>query len=441
MSMYWLPEFDKFKNVLPKERKTKVSKLKMSTKKDLEKWFVPVLILNVFLAAFAGFVLGALLMNHLFSPGRISFENFDFFHKEEPGDPSNISIVSEEDAIIETVERVSPSVVSIVVSKDMPVIEKYYYNPFKDFWGDEFGFKIPRYRQKGTEEKEIGGGTGFIVSPDGLILTNKHVVIDKEANYTVLTNDGRRLNATVLARDPFQDIAILKADTGDLSVIDLGDSDDLKIGQTVIAIGNVLGEFRNSVSVGVISGLRRDITASGSGFSELLEGIIQTDAAINKGNSGGPLLNLQGEVVGINTAMALEAENVGFAIPINSVKKAIEQVKESGEIAYAFLGIYYTLVTPALEQEYGLSVGYGAWVGRDGLGKETQTAVFPDSPAKQAGIQKDDIILEFNGEKINLENSLAKIIRKYNPGDSINIKLLRNKKEMNLDVVLDKRDE
>lgn len=246
--------------------------------------------------------------------------------------------LTREEAITKAVEKVSPSVVSIIVTKDLPVIERYFqeYNPFGDddffrqFFGDEFNFQVPQYRQKGTEKQEVGGGTGFIVSSEGLILTNKHVVADKEAEYTVLTNEGEKIPARVLSRDPVGDIAVLKIDKSNLPAVKLGNSDNLKIGQTVIAIGNALGEFRNTVSVGIISGLKRSLTAtSGLGQSEELAEVIQTDAAINQGNSGGPLLNLNGEVIGINVAMAVGAENIGFSLPINSVKKSVDQSKQT----------------------------------------------------------------------------------------------------------------
>ena len=241
-----------------------------------------------------------------------------------------ISPTSQEQMIVGAVKKVSPAVVSIIVTKDLPVLEQIPGSPFEEFFGPDndffqffspFDFQIPQYRQKGTQKKEVGGGSGFIVSKDGLILTNKHVVSDENAEYTVLTNEGEKIPAKVLARDPFQDIAILKVEKTSLPTVVLGDSDQLDIGQTVIAIGNALGEFRNTVSVGVISGLKRNVTASGGGVSEEIENVIQTDAAINPGNSGGPLLNLRGEVIGVNVAMASGAENIGFSLPINIAKK------------------------------------------------------------------------------------------------------------------------
>jgi S1-C subfamily serine protease len=335
-------------------------------------------------------------------------------------------------SIPEVVKEASPAVVSIIVSKYVPIIERYYYNPFGE--DSPFEVKVPGYRQKGEELKEVGGGTGFIVSSDGFIVTNKHVVLDEEAEYTVLTNDGQKYSTLVLARDPLQDIAILKINTTGLPTVKLGNSDILEIGQTVIAIGNALGEFRNTVSAGVISGLLRTITATGGGITEQLEEVIQTDAAINKGNSGGPLLNLYGEVIGVNTAMAVEAENIGFAIPINKVKKDITDIKISGRIIYPFLGIRYVLINKALSKENNLPVDYGALIIRGD--SSNKPAIIPNSAADEAGLQENDIILEINGIRISQENPLAKLILKYKPGDGITLKILREEKEIIIGIVL-----
>jgi len=352
----------------------------------------------------------------------------------------------QESAVIKVVKDVSPSVVSIIVSKDLPVFETFYLDPFEDFenffWPAPFNFQVPQQRQKGTERKEIGGGTGFIISSDGMILTNKHVVLDKDASYTVLTNDGSRIEASVLAIDPFQDLAIIKVETDkELIPVKLGDSSMLQAGQTVIAIGNALGEFRNTVSVGVVSGLERRISVSGAGMVETLENIIQTDAAISKGNSGGPLLDLKGEVIGINTAMSLEvgAQDIGFAIPINKAKRDIRQVKDQGEIVYPFLGVRYILITPEIQSENDLSVDYGAWVVKgEGV---LEPAVTPGSSAEKAGLQEWDIILEFNNERIGLDNPLSKSINNHNPGDEITLKVLREGKEEIISVSLGRREE
>ncbi len=352
---------------------------------------------------------------------------------------------SQEEAIIKAVEGVSPAVVSIIITKDLPIVEEYYIEPF--------GFKIPQYRQKGVEKKQVGGGTGFIVSEDGLILTNKHVVLNEEVEYTVLTNEGQKFPAKVLDKDPFQDFAVIEIEKEQLideqgklvskpfPVVRVGNSDKLKIGQTVIAIGNALGEFRNTVSVGVISGLGRTITASGGGLTETLEDVIQTDAAINLGNSGGPLLNLKGEVIGINVAKAENAQNIGFAIPINYAKKDIEQIKTLGKIVVPYLGVYYCVINEKYQKEYNLLVNYGAWIGRDKYCREYERAVVPETPAEKVGLKRDDIILEFGGQKITLENSLAKIIQKYNPGDTVALKILREGEEKTLEVVLGELNE
>ncbi len=345
---------------------------------------------------------------------------------------------SQEEAIIKTVEEASSAVVSIVISKDVPIIERRI---------EEFGpFELEIPQQKGFEKKEVGGGTGFIVSKEGLVLTNKHVVLDEEADYTIFTKNGKKYPAKVLAKDPFQDLAILKIEQGkkvnekgevsmeNFPVVRLGDSDNLKMGQTVIAIGNALGEFRNTVSVGVISGLGRRITASdGGGYVETLEDVIQTDAAINRGNSGGPLLNLNKEVVGINTAMVSQAQSIGFAIPVNKAKRDIEQVREQGEIVYPFLGVRYVLVNEKIQEEENLPVDYGALIVS---GEQGDPAIVLDSAADKAGLEEGDIILELKGERITEDNSLSKIITKYNPRDKVTLKILRGEKEKIIEVTL-----
>ncbi|MBI1866566.1 MAG: trypsin-like peptidase domain-containing protein [Candidatus Staskawiczbacteria bacterium] len=343
-----------------------------------------------------------------------------------------------EQSIINSVKESSPSVVSIIITKNLPVYEQQWIDPFGDL--SIPGFEIPRYIQKGTKQQEVGSGSGFIVSEDGLILTNKHVVLDKKAEYTVFTNDGQKFSAKVLALDPVQDLAIIKIESDKkFKAIQLGDSSGIQIGQSAIAIGNALGEFRNTVSVGVISGLGRTILASGQGgFSETLEDIIQTDAAINAGNSGGPLLNLKGEVIGINTAMAQGAEAIGFAIPINRAKKDIEQVSKGNKIVYPFLGVRYVLINEQIKEKNKLPVDYGAWVKK---GNEGEPAIIKDSAADKAGIESEDIILEFNGEKITTDNSMTRIIAKYNAGDKVILKVLRDGNELNIDVILGERSE
>jgi len=336
------------------------------------------------------------------------------------------------ETIPEVVKQASPAVVSIIISKYVPIYEQGYYNPFGE--NSPFDIRIPILKQKGTKLQEVGGGTGFIISVNGLIATNKHVVLDNEAEYTVLTNDGKKYSATVVDRDPLQDIAIIKIDANNLPTLKLGNSDNLEIGQTVIAIGNALGEFRNTVSSGIISGLLRTITAGGGGMSEQLEDIIQTDAAINPGNSGGPLLNLFGEVIGMNTAVVQGAENIGFAVPINKVKRDIADIETNGKIVYPFLGIRYVLVTKAIAETNKLPVDYGALI--TGGDNKNEPAIAADSAADKAGLKEGDIILELNRARVDENNPLAKTISKYRPGDTVVLKILRDEKEMVFNVVL-----
>jgi len=341
--------------------------------------------------------------------------------------------------VTQAIKKSDDSVVSVIATKDLPVMEQYFINPFDEFHDlGPFGFqfKIPQYRQKGTEPKEVSAGTGFIVDSNGYIITNRHVVEDSEARYTVLMNDGKKYPAEIIARDVVEDFALLKIDKTGLYPLALGNSDDIVLGQTVIAIGNALGEFRNTVSKGVISGLARSIQVMDSlGQQVVLNDVIQTDAAINRGNSGGPLLNLDGEVIGVNTAMVSGAQNIGFAIPINKIKKAIEQAIETGKIEIPYLGVRYILVTPSIKEEKNLSVDYGALLIK---GEDNQPVIEENSPAEKADLQEGDIILELNGQKIDLRHQLASIIRQYDVGDVITLKVLRGDKTFDIEVILGK---
>ncbi|HYF05806.1 MAG TPA: trypsin-like peptidase domain-containing protein [Patescibacteria group bacterium] len=233
-----------------------------------------------------------------------------------------------EDQLTNTVASATPGVVSIVISKDVPQLEVVYVNPFGDdpFFSD-IPMRVPVYRQKGTTKQKVGGGSGFFVTSSGYIVTNRHVVEDTTASYTVLMQNGKTAEAKVTYRDPVNDLAIIKIQGNGHPALSLGNSDDLKLGQSVIAIGNALAEYNNSVSRGIISGLNRDITAGGARGSEKLSGVIQTDAAINPGNSGGPLLTLDGAVVGVNVATVSGTNNISFSIPINQVKKLLQSLK------------------------------------------------------------------------------------------------------------------
>ncbi len=335
------------------------------------------------------------------------------------------SVFEHEKAVINVVEQSSPAVVSVVASKDVP----YIISPFGDF----FAPREERYR---TERRDIAEGTGFLVASNGLILTNKHVVKDEEADYTVFFSDGKEFDARVLVRDPVQDLAVLQIEGEDFPTLPLGDSDSIRPGQTAIAIGNALGEFQDTVSVGVISGLGRRVSATDGRMVEILEDVIQTDAAINRGNSGGPLLNLKGEVIGVNTAMAAYAQNIGFAIPVNRTQRAIEAAKTGKEVAYPFLGVHYVLVDQRLKERENLPVDYGALLVS---GDRGEPAVFPDSAADRAGLREGDIILQFDEQKISRDNSLARVIIDYYPEDEVELKIMRDNREITAKAVLKTR--
>ena len=361
-----------------------------------------------------------------------------------------IPVITEEQKVVQVVEKINPSVVNIIVSKYV----SQYYNPnspfFDDFFDDFFNspffeFNQPRIPTPVPEEQkqkqEVGGGTGFVISSEkGFIITNKHVVSDEEAEYTVVTNDGEKYEAEVLARDPFNDIAILKVEEYNLPEVKLGDSDQLKIGQTVITIGNALGEYRNTVTKGVVSGVGRKIIAGdGTGSSETLEGVIQTDAAINFGNSGGPLINLQGEVVGINTAISRQGQLIGFAIPINQAKQVIKNVEEHGRIIRPYLGVRYIIINEKIAKANKLPFDYGALIIRGQT--VTDLAVIPGSPANKAGVIENDIILEMNNKKITETSSLAKEIQKYQPGEEVEFKIYHQGEEKIIKIVLEEYKE
>jgi len=247
--------------------------------------------------------------------------------KDELTRRESVKEKSQEELLTAAVAKASPSVVSIVISKDVPKLEIVYENPFgNDPFFKDFNFRVPVYRQSGTEYQKVGAGTGFLIRSTGYILTNRHVVEDTSADYTVLLASGAQKAAQVVYRDPNSDIAIVKIDGTGYSSEELGNSAILQLGQSVFAVGNALGEYSNSVSVGIISGLNRTIQAASASGTETLSGVIQTDAAINPGNSGGPLVDLNGKVIGINVATVVGSNNISFSIPINSVKSIINSV-------------------------------------------------------------------------------------------------------------------
>jgi serine protease Do len=333
---------------------------------------------------------------------------------------------------VEIAKKVCPAVITIVISKDLPKLEGFYFLPFG---GEEFFF--PKF--KGEKEKtKIGGGSGFIISEDGYILTCNHVVADPEADYTIIVDPEHKYPAKVIARDPLVDLAILKIEAKNLPFLALGDSDKVQLGEEVLAIGNPLGEFEDTISAGIVSGLSRKITPSGSPFfkSSTLRGLIQTDAAINPGNSGGPLVNMKAEVIGVNTAMILGAENMGFAIPINYAKKIWEEVKKYGKIKRPFLGVRYIILNEEIAKIHNLPKDYGALIVRETFG---DPAIIKGSPAEEAGLKEYDIILEVNGTKITEENTLADILSKCEVNQTVELKVFRENKEILLQVKLKER--
>ncbi len=339
--------------------------------------------------------------------------------------------------VIDVVDAVSPSVVSIVISKDVPKMEQNFgqggqLSPF-----EFFGMLAPQYQQNGTEKKEIGGGSGFIVSEDGYVVTNAHVVSDNDAEYTVLLNSGETYVATVVAADSALDVAVLKIDISGLPFIEFGDSDTVKAGQSVIAIGNALGQFRNTVSVGVISGLARSITAGNRDGSELLSDVLQTDAAINPGNSGGPLLDLSGKVIGMNVATSSGGENISFALPSNMVHSTVDSIRKNGRVVSAYLGVRYTMLDEVYAAANGISVANGALVQRGDGGKTI--AVVPGSPADKAGIEENDIIIEVDGVVLDESHPLGVVLHKKAVGDTITLMLLHDGAEKTVTATLAER--
>ncbi len=350
----------------------------------------------------------------------------------ERGGTSVRTVSENENAVVDAVKAANPAVVAITISKNVPKYEQYMQN-IPGFFG---GFQIPQVRQNGTELQEVGGGSGFLVSSDGYIVTNKHVVADTEAQYTVFTNDGEKHDAKVVGRDPVLDLAVIKIDGSGFTSLNFADSDQVQLGQTTIAIGNALGEFRNTVSTGIVSGLARSIKANdGMGGSENLDQLIQTDASINPGNSGGPLLNLSGEVIGVNVAVANGANGIGFALSANSVKNVVDSAKKNGKIVRAYLGVRYVPVTEALKKQNNLSVDHGVLVTQGATVNDL--AVIPGSPADKAGIQANDIILEVDGKKIDDTTSLQSIVGSKNVGDKIKLKILSKGSEKTIEATLE----
>jgi S1-C subfamily serine protease len=316
-------------------------------------------------------------------------------------------VVEEESSVISVIDTASPAVVSIIIK----TVEFDFYS--------------------GPVSIEDGIGTGFIVSPDGVIITNSHVVEDLDAEYSIVLRDGRTFDVQKISLDQPTDLAIIEVEATDLPTVPLGDSSVLNVGQTAIAIGNALGRFQNTVTVGVVSGIARDLTAA-SGYGGGLKtytSVIQTDAALNPGNSGGPLLNSAGQVIGINVATTRGADNIGFAIPVDTLKPLLETYLVEGRIVRPYIGIAYNIISPDLARVRGLPVG--AFVSR----------VLPDSPADVGGLQPRDIILSINDQDIGVDNTISSFVNNAKVGDTFEVEVDREGDLIDLTIVLEEAPE
>lgn len=326
---------------------------------------------------------------------------------QNPLSIQNRTVVQEENAIIDTIDKTAPSVVAIGVTQRI-------INPFDPF-------STPR-----NQSNTIG--TGWVINKEkGIIVTNRHVVSDTTTKYTVVTKDGKKLDIQRIYRDPNLDLALVQVSTSNIpSSLEVGDSSKIKVGQTAIAIGNALGRFDNTVTTGVVSGVGRAVNAGDpfSGTTERLDDLIQTDAAINPGNSGGPLLNSAGQVIGVNVATTEGAQNIGFAIPINSVKGIVDEFVKNGSVQRAFLGIKYRLITRdlALLNE----VPQGAYI------QDVVTA----SPADKANIVPGDIITKIDNQAVNTENIISEVIQSKRPGQTVSLEVWTDGRSRNINVIL-----
>ncbi len=316
-----------------------------------------------------------------------------------------------EGSISDIASKVSKSVVSIVTST-----------------------KVMNFFGESTDS--AAAGTGMIVTSDGYVLTNKHVINGAD-KVTVILDDGTTYEKVkVVATDPLNDVAFLKIeDASDLPAVTLGDSKTINVGQQVIAIGNALGEYQNTVTSGIISGTGRSVTASDSTGrnTETLSDMIQTDAAINSGNSGGPLVNAAGEVIGINTATSSSAENMGFAIPISSVKGMLSQLTETGKAERTYIGVYSVEITSEAAKAYDLPVTSGAYL----YSPSAYSAIVKGGPASKAGLKDKDIVTKVNGVAVGSAGSLANLIGEYKPGDTVQLTVIRDNKEIAVNVTLE----
>lgn len=331
----------------------------------------------------------------------------------------------EQQSTISAIKKVLPAVVSITVSGERT----------------SSMINLGTGETKTTKERvDLGSGTGFLVSANGLIITNKHVVSIGDGaspDFRVVMTNGKRYYAQLIGKDPINDLAVLKIFDNHLPFVQLGDSRKLELGQTVVAIGNALGIYSNSVTKGIVSGLHRSIIASDSGNNvvESLTNVIQTDAEINLGNSGGPLVDLSGKVIGVNVATDVGGQSLGFAIPINDVKQIIKSAIAEQRVVRPRLGVRYISLNYDTAQAYGLKDTVGAWI--KGGDASTTPAIAPNTPAARAGLRAGDIILEVDGKKITEEMTLSQLINGYAPGKRVGLRIKRDGRIFSQIIILD----
>lgn len=340
-----------------------------------------------------------------------------------------------------TIRGAAASIVTIVISKNAKAVRKDLSAEMLAM-PPEAGLRlapdIPPEAIDAHGMVKIGSGSGFVVDSSGIILTNKHVIADTAAEYEVVMNDDTKYDAEVLARDPIDDIAILKIAAVGLPSLTLGDSDAIELGQPVLAIGNALGIFKNTVSSGIVSGLARSIQAmpdAKSGAQEM-RGLIQTDTAINPGNSGGPLFNTKSQVIGINAAIVFGAQNLSFSIPVNAAKRDLADIKKHGRIRRPLLGLRYVIVSDTLQEKKHLPVAYGVLIASQGA---HAPGVIPGSPAEKAGLKENDIVLECDGEKIENGKTPQDFLETMEVGDVLKLLMLRNGKTFTAHATLAER--
>ena len=415
---------------------------KTSTGRGLLLKSILLVVLISFLVGVAGGFTGFFLSQSVYKPSTEASQTVKDSNLDKAGDQQTKEIrnvtIKEESLVSEVVEKNTDSVVSIIANQELKrsrsILDSFFDIPRRD--RDQDRNEDSKRDRDQDNYTQTNAGSGFVVAENGFIVTNRHVVDNPDADYTVVFKDGTEIKAEVMDRDSFLDIAIIKIDTQKLDTkpkpASLGDSSSLKVGQKAIAIGNSLGQFSNTVSVGVVSGLGRTIQATDGMSIETLKDLIQTDASINPGNSGGPLFDSLGNVIGVNVAKSQAGENIGFAIPINRIKPILKSVIDTGKIQRPFIGVSYRPITPKFSQKNNLPVDYGAMIVGGSSG-----AIVPDSPAAKAGLRMNDIILEINKNKITQEKDLQATLEEFQVGDKIKLKILRGDDQKDIDITLE----